>query len=199
MIESINGSGRTGRSPAYVLNWRKFLTDAQSRGEQVFRSVLGNTILCPHNNGIKTLFGAPTTPTNINNQGTRVNNLDPFTRRARCTMPAGWTLQAFERSFDANGGWEALERLANPENNYMGTLLMSVGELAAQRAIDASADQNESLSGQGFTATRARCTGNGAQFGACIAGQCVGGRWNGQLCTENAMCAVNNTQASCTF
>src|SRR3989344_1613561 len=94
IVNQINKSGRTGRQPGFVLNWRNFLTDGQYRGEDVFRAVLSNTELCPYfKNPIRTAFSV------VNNkpvtQNTRVNNLDPFTKRGRCTLPKGWTIEDY--------------------------------------------------------------------------------------------------------
>src|SRR3989344_5852065 len=43
----VRSSGRLG-GPAFVRNWRNFQTDAEYRGENIFRSILSGTTLCPH-------------------------------------------------------------------------------------------------------------------------------------------------------
>lgn len=42
----IRGVG--GQGPAFIQNWREEINNTESRGLDVFRSILGNTQLCPH-------------------------------------------------------------------------------------------------------------------------------------------------------
>ena len=107
--QQIVQSGRTGRSPAFIQNWRNFITDAEYRGEDVFRSILANTANCPHiRNDILSLFGVKaTTPIT---QNIRVGNLDSYQVRGKCSLPAGWSIQNYNRDFAGNGGWDAFVR-----------------------------------------------------------------------------------------
>lgn len=164
MIKKIQSGGRTGRDPSFVQDWRKFLTQAQHRGEDVFRAELGQTEFCNYLKGdLRTIFRANTT-TQIDPAKVRSGNLDPFTRRGRCTMPSGWRIDNFQRDFSGNGGWDALLRLAQPQNNFYGAYLMSLEELAIQRALDVDADAYESQAGRGFTGIRGGSTSRG---GSC--------------------------------
>lgn len=207
MVDQINIGGRTGRQPAFALNWRNFLTDGQYRGEDVFRAVLSNTKLCPYfKNPIRTVFNVTTNKPVT--QNTRVNNLDPFTKRGRCTLPKGWTIEDYTADFARNGGWQALNQLAEPQNNFYGSFLMSLGEVSAQRALDAQADRGEIQAGGGFTGTRASCKG-GKAGGLCLPQPLRPGESGPQakyctnikskICNSNSDCAVSNSEARCTF
>src|SRR3989344_2964867 len=89
MIKKIQGGGRDG-GPAFVQNWRNYQTDSQYRGENVFRSILAGTRLCNYFSGdVKNLFGA-NQKINAPGQNLRVNNFDPFTLRANCTLPSNF-------------------------------------------------------------------------------------------------------------
>ena len=188
MIGAVRTSGRTGE-PAFVRDWRRFKLNAQYRGENLFRAMLGSTQLCPYFSGdIKTLFNANNQP-NINTRTmTRVGNLDPFNRRAGCTMPRGWDLQNYRTDFAGNGGWGALNRLAEPQNNYYGNLIMSMAELGVQRLTEEENDLEETRTALGFTSRReqnpAITTSNGG--GYCLNNQ-------SKSCTTNAQCTVAST------
>lgn len=153
-------SGRTGRTPAFIQNWRKLMTEGEYRGEDVFRAVLANTAQCPYfRNEMVGLFGVRNVPPLV--QNTKVGNYDPYTLRARCTMPRAWSIQSYRQSFSGNGGWDALVRLSQPQNNFYGSLLMSLNELEKQRNLEARADHSEGTSGQGFLGVR-KNTQNGS-------------------------------------
>src|SRR3989344_6515946 len=197
IVRKVTTGGRTGNQPAYVQNWRNFLLDAAYRGEDVFRVQLGNTETClDFRNGLRAQFGAPP-PGQTIPQNTRVNNLDPFSRRARCTMPAGWNSVNYKQDFAGNGGWDAFARLSEPQNNFYGATLMSLGELSAQRAVDIAADQNEAR--RGYTGIRAGGCQSLGSGGICTNNRRVGGPLNGQTCVATSECAVLNAQARCTF
>ncbi len=166
MIKKIQTGGRAGRDPSFIQDWRRFLTRAQYRGEDVFRQILGNTELCDYLRGdLRTIFRANTNPLTEEQSSTiRIGNLDSFRRRGKCTMPPGWRIDNFQRDFSGNGGWDALLRLAQPQNNFYGAYLMSLEELAIQRALDVDADTYESQAGRGFTGIRGGSTSRG---GSC--------------------------------
>ena len=161
LIEKIQGGGRNG-GPAFVQNWRNFQTDAQYRGENVFRSLLAGTKLCNYFSGdLKGLFGA-NQKINAPGQNLRVGNFDPFTLRANCTLPNNFNLTNYQNDFAGNGGWDAWSRLLEPQNNYYGTLFSSLDEANKQRALEESGDINEALAGSGYTSVRDSCVGEGA-------------------------------------
>lgn len=169
MIGAIRTSGRNG-GPAFVRNWRNFKLDAQHRGENIFRSILGSTQLCPYISGnIKSLFNAQASSSFIK---TRVNNLDPYTLRARCTMPIGWNIQNYQADFAGNGGWSALTRLSEPQNNFYGNFLMSLSEVSVQRLAEEDSDLSSVVAGLGFDSRRGKSAANNclltASNGRCI-------------------------------
>src|SRR3989338_11667940 len=158
MVGNVLNVARTsGRDdgPAWVRNWRNFQTDAQYRGEGMFRAVLSNTKLCDYfNDDVKSLFGATQKVSLTGKQNTRINNFDPFALRANCTMPSNFNLTNYQKDFSGNGGWQAFSRMLEPQNNYYGTLFASLDEAAKQRALEESTDINEAVSGAGFTSRR---------------------------------------------
>ena len=174
-LNIIRTNGRDG-GPTFIQNWRNFVTSSQYRGEDVFRVLLGNTQLCPDFGVIlQNQFGVSTTggnfPTIPLGQNTRVGDLDPFARRARCTMPTGWSILNYTQDFINNGGWEALIRLAEPQNNPYGVFVMSLDELETQRGLEQELDVLETT-GHGFTSRRG---GNSTE--SCLLaganGQCI--------------------------
>ncbi|OGN10888.1 MAG: hypothetical protein A3B91_03860 [Candidatus Yanofskybacteria bacterium RIFCSPHIGHO2_02_FULL_41_29] len=168
-----------GACPSFVRDWRRFLTNAQHRGENIFRSMIGSASLCNNILNLKNVFNATNEPdlrsTSVRGQSysinnLRVGNLNTFYERSRCTMPQGWTLQKYTNDFAGNGSWSALTRLAEPQNNYYGALIMSLGELAAQRVHEEKSDSQEA-GPTGFTARRGK-PGNTCLIKSNI-GQCV--------------------------
>lgn len=152
---AIRTSGRDG-GPAFVRNWRNFKLDAQRRGENIFRSILGSTTLCPYFSGdIRTLFKANNQPP-ADRISSRVDNLDSFQQRGNCTMPQGWSIQNYQRDFSGNGGWDALTKLSQPQNNFYGNLLMSLSELSIQRAAEEDSDMSSVIAGLGFDSRRGK-------------------------------------------
>ncbi len=164
IINKIQTGGRGG-GPAFVQNWRNFQTEAQYRGEDVFRSILASTPLCNYaSSDIKGVFGAnrviPSTGQNL-----RVNNFDPFTLRAACTMPANFNLTNYQNDFSGNGGWNAWSRMLEPQNNYYGLLFGSLDEAARQRNLEQSGDVYEATAGSGYTSIRDGCQDQLARTG----------------------------------
>lgn len=162
MLGIVRTGGRDGAA-AYVKDWRNFQANAEYRGEDIFRAILSNTQLCNYmGQGIKNLFGVTSRRTIPPNTQTRIGNLDPYQLRASCTMPSNFSITNYQRDFAGNGGWDAWSRMLEPQNNYYGALLMAQDEVAKQRNLESSADTNEAISGQGYTAKREACktTGN---------------------------------------
>lgn len=171
MIGAVRTSGRDG-GPAFVRNWRNFKLTAQRRGENIFRSILGSTELCPYISGdIKSLFRADGQP-NSSFVNSRVNNLDPYAFRARCTMPYGWNIDNYKSDFSGNGGWDALSRLSQPQNNFYGNLLMSLGEVSLQRNAEEESDTASVIAGLGFDSRRGRSRAENCRLAASN-GQCI--------------------------
>lgn len=158
IVDKIQGNGRGG-GPSFVQNWRNFITDAQYRGEDIFKTILASTPVCGYlNKSIKDAFRV-TDNQNILFKGNniRVGDLDPFNLRAACTLPSGFNMDAYRNDFAGNGGWDAWSRLLEPQNNYYGLLLSSLDELGKQRDLSQAADIAEVASGKGYTSIRDGC------------------------------------------
>ena len=165
MLNIVRTAGRDG-SAAYVKDWRNFLTSAEYRGEDVFRAILSNTKLCDYiDKDIKGIFGVTKKISLPANFQARTGNFDPYQLRANCTLPSSFSITNYKKDFAANGGWEAWNRLLEPQNNFYGALFASLDETARQRALESSADTNEGVSGDGYTSKRKACqtTGSGSR------------------------------------
>ena len=165
MLDIVRKQGRDGEA-AYVKDWRNFQTSAEYRGEDIFRAMLSKTKLCDYfSKDIKTVFGATNQKALPSSTQTRVSNFDPFVLRANCTLPSNFKIEEYQKDFVKNGGWQAFSRLLEPQNNYYGVLFSSLNEAEKQRELEKTADTNEALSGQGYTAKRKACqsVGQGAR------------------------------------
>ncbi|MDP2648132.1 MAG: hypothetical protein Q8P35_02740 [Candidatus Yanofskybacteria bacterium] len=155
MLDIIRTKGRDG-DVAYVKNWRNFQTNAQYRGENVFRTILANTKLCEHlQQDVRDVFGVTDKfRQSLQGQNIRVGDLDPYTLKARCSLPDNFDIEEYNRDFAGNGGWDRLVQLARPENNFYGALLQSYEELEKQRALEIAANLYEAQAGSGYTSIR---------------------------------------------
>jgi len=152
-ITNVARTGGRNGGPAWVRNWRNFQLDAQYRGEDVFRGELSSTNLCDYyGDDLKGMFGA-TQETDLTHIRTRANDFDSFQVKAGCTLPDDFDFEAYKRDFSGNGGWEAWSRLLEPQNNFYGSLFLSLDEAEKQRAIEESADLYEA-GPTGFTSIR---------------------------------------------
>ena len=150
IVNNARTSGRNG-GPAFVRNWRNFQTDAQYRGEGIFRAILSNTKLCNYiDKDIKNLFNV-TKKISLPGQNTRTGNFDSYNLRANCTMPSNFSLEKYQKDFAGNGGWAAFSRMLEPQNNYYGTLFSSLDEAAKQRTLEESTDLNQVVANKGLT------------------------------------------------
>lgn len=167
--------GQTG--PAFVQDWRQFLQQGQYRGENIFRAKLADAIsgqspsICPYmRTTLATIFNAGSLISNFNASRYRVNSLQDFALRNRCTLPGNFNPNAFKQDF-SKGGWEAWNKLIKPENNLYGVIADSVKELENQRRTEEEADKSEAGSGSGFTGRRQPCQGWGANTRCVVLGQ----------------------------
>lgn len=187
LIKSIQNIGRDG-GPAFVQDWRSFQTQASYRGEDVLRQMLANTNVCPHvKNQLNQTF-VVRSQINIAGQTLRAGTWDPFQYNARCTLPNGFDIEAYKQDFAGNGGWEAFSRLTQPNNNYLGLLMMSMDEAERQRAIEITGDISEVIAGSGYTSPRDVC--RDAPIHKCSP-------TDEQLTNCQVTCAESNT-ATCT-
>ena len=212
LISKIRGSGRDG-GPAFVRNWRNFITEGQYRGEDIFKTVLASTPVCNYlDKSIKDAFridGSQKIPFRGNN--VRVSNLDPFNLRAACTLPFGFDMAAYRRDFAGNGGWDAWSRLMEPQNNYYGLLFEALDELEKQRDLSQTANLAEPTSGSGYTSIRDGCgdlppidttnyTCGGESSGTCPAGQqCQTTDGQHYKCDGTPVATPPPSNARCTF
>src|SRR3989344_5052824 len=116
-------SGRDG-GITFIKNWANFQTQAQYRGENIFRAQLSTAKLCDYlSSDIKKAFGVdPKKKTPITKQNTRTDSLQSFGLATRCTMPSDFTLEKYQNDFVGNGGWDAYARMLEPQNNVWGLM-----------------------------------------------------------------------------
>jgi len=162
--------GRDG-GPAWVRNWRNFQLESQYRGEGIFRGMLSSTNICEYfGSDLKDVFQA-NQQVNLTQIKTR-SGLDSFALQAGCTLPSNFDFDAYKQDFSGNGGWEAWSRLLEPQNNFYGTLFLSLDEVNKQRVIEESAALNE-VTPTGFTSVRGRnaadsCEVRNPRDGSCL-------------------------------
>ena len=166
MLDIARTAGREG-GPSFVKDWRKFETDAEYRGENIFRAMLASSNLCEYfGDDVKKTFKA-TKKTSLGTTNTRTGSLDAFKSTVSCSMPDGFDVNNYRKDFAGNGGWEAFSRLVQPQNNFYGVLFSSLDESSKQRSLEKSSDLNEALAGQGFTSKR----GSGAADNCSVKGE----------------------------
>jgi hypothetical protein len=155
IIDLSRYGGRDGGA-TYVRNWRNFQTNSHYRGEALFRSILANTPVCDHLRDF--IYGSyrvtNQSRTSLSGINLRYGNLDPFTLRARCTMPSGFDIAAYRQDFAGNGGWATFDRLLEPQNNPIGLALMAADEMNTQRSLEERADSADAQAGGGHTSPR---------------------------------------------
>jgi len=165
--------GREGGA-TFVQNWTNFQTNAQYRGENIFRAELSTAKLCNYlATDVKKSFGVdPKTKTPLTGQNTRTNSLQSFGLATQCTLPADFTPEKYQQDFAGNGGWDTFVRILEPRNNIMGLTMLSLNEAQKQRALAEAADINQVLANDGYTGV----SGNG-KAGSCSVmgptGQCL--------------------------
>lgn len=148
-LNVVRNHGRDGGT-TFIQNWRNFTTNSQYRGENIFRAILSNTQLCDYfNNDFKTLFRA-NNKTALPGQNTRVDNLDPYQLRANCTMPAGWSMDAYRQDFSGNGGWLAFAKLLEPQNNTLGAYNLALEEINNQKGLEQTNDLAQAQAGGSY-------------------------------------------------
>ncbi|MDP3052732.1 MAG: hypothetical protein Q8N22_02100 [bacterium] len=130
-----------GGQPRYVTNWDTFLGDA-------FNTGVGEVINNSNLNFLCKPFGLQV----------RISLLpvQRFQNRISCTLDdIVANIQNFYDDF-RNGSWIAYEQSWWPENNYYGSLYMTMDEAMIQGAKAKEAAQNEAIAGKGFLSVK-RC------------------------------------------
>src|SRR3989344_6713184 len=184
VIQQANTLGDGGKfdTASFVTNWKRFLADAQSIGENQFRAQLSYTIrtgiLCNDLKGPLALaFQAGNVPfVDIGqpdlNAELKQATLTPYQSKIKCTIPDK-VREDFKKNFEKGGGWETWSRLVEPQNNLAGSLALSLEELAKQRASQENARQGESVAGQGFSGVQDDCRGTGKNSECSFLGKIV--------------------------
>lgn len=162
IISKAQKGGRNGGA-AFIQNWRNYQTEAQYRGEDVFRAIAANTKFCGYlDKDIKSTFRiSDKFKISLSGQNIRTGDLDPYTLRARCTLPANFDIAKYQKDFGGNGGWAAFIRMLEPQNNPYGSQLLAQDELEKQRELELSSDLREAQTGEGYVSSRVNCTKNG--------------------------------------
>ncbi|MBI2062640.1 MAG: hypothetical protein HYT61_00095 [Candidatus Yanofskybacteria bacterium] len=159
ITEFISKNGRDD-APNFIQNWRDFLANAQYRGEDATRAIIGDAIdagsgtICQYlRNPLGAAFGASKID-GFNPSLYRIDSLQYYKLRNRCTLPAGFNIDAFRNDFAGGGGWTAWNQLIQPQNNVWGVVSDTLNELTSQRVFEEKTDQGEANSGGGFTSKR---------------------------------------------
>lgn len=180
VVNKILTSGRENNTPAFVQDWRDFLGKAQYRGEDQTRATIAdaaigsNATICPYlRNPLTTAFGAGSILPGFNAFKYRIDSLQYFNQRNKCTLPAGFNVNTFRNDFSAGGGWAAWDKLIQPQNNFYGVYNDSLTELSRQRGFEEGIDKSEAESGSGYTSKRTGCSGSGANQQCTILGKVI--------------------------
>ncbi|MDO8495551.1 MAG: hypothetical protein Q7S32_03470 [bacterium] len=175
VVNSINNLGLEDgkQKPSFVQNWKEFLADAQTVGENQFRSQLkyaaDKSILCGDlKSPLALAFQSTNVPfIDIGAKGKydelKQGTLLPYQTKIKCTIPDK-VREDFKKSFEKGGGWETWSRMVQPQNNIAGALSLSLEELVKQRSSQASARQSEVVAGSGFAGVQGACR-DGAKGG----------------------------------
>ncbi len=140
-VQWIQGGGE----PKFVTDWNGFLNDA-------FQAGVGDVIQQTNLAWLCKPFGLQL----------RISLLPipKFSQRVTCTLDdIVSNIQNFYDDFQ-NGSWIAYEQSWWPENNYYGTLYMTMDEMMIRGAQQQQAAQNEALAGKGFLSVK-KCVRTG--------------------------------------
>lgn len=181
VTDFISKKGRDA-GPSFVQDWRNFLENAQYRGEDITRAIIGdatmgsNATICQYLRGpLGSVFGA-VKEDKFNPSKYRVGSLQYYNQRNKCTLPSNFNVSLFKNDFSAGGGWAAWDKLIQPQNNFFGVYADSLDELGRQRSFEENIDRSETESADGFTSKRSGaddsgCEGTGMNTSCLILGQ----------------------------
>lgn len=159
VYKQVNGTNN-GTLPHFVLSWRNNLLESVGRGTDTFRSLQKGVEWCPRfKDNLLNAFGStgyPALTGNINfanGFGTLLNapGSDPFDYVNKCTL-GGVNIDQFKADF-TNGGWDAWNKLIEPQNNFYGAFINSADEKLQQQYQEAQANDNQ-LKSKGFLPNR---------------------------------------------
>jgi hypothetical protein len=160
-------SGINSSTPSFITNWRNHLLDSQGRGNDIFRAVLADTKICSYmSKEVKSAFGADMFERTIagstikNASGavvyqnkTNVPGMQSLQSSGNCTLPDNFDVGSFKTDF-RNGGWEAWDRLLEPQNNFFGIMSMALNEQSNQIETEKESTMNSAIAGNGFLASK---------------------------------------------
>lgn len=159
VYKQVNGTNN-GTAPHFVLSWRNNLLESVGRGTDTFRSLQRGVAWCPNfKDNLLNAFGSTGYPAlngNINfagGFGTLLNapGSDPFDYVNKCTL-GDVNIDRFKADF-TNGGWDAWNKLIEPQNNFYGAFINSLDQKLQQEGQEAQANDNQ-LKSKGFLPNR---------------------------------------------
>jgi hypothetical protein len=160
-------TGINNATPAFITNWRNHIFDSQARGNDVFRAVLADTQVCDYmSDTIKTSFGADkfagaiagatvkdASGKVVYENKTNVPGTASFQELGKCTLPTGFSVPDFNKDF-RKGGWQAWDRMLEPQNNLLGIYSLAMNEQQRQTEVEQQAAINSAVAGNGFLASK---------------------------------------------
>ncbi len=178
ITDKLNG----GRLPHFITDWRDKLLKSIGRGNDVFRTILADTQLCPYfNNNLKKIFGADrlvgvaTPPFTAVPPGT-----ETFQFAQRCLLDPSININNFANDF-TQGGWEAWVQLLQPNNNFFGAFTAALNEQSEQRLVGQKAESSEDIANNGALPRRIQGILSGQPGSLTSLGSSEGcvGNWGG--------------------
>lgn len=161
VYQQVNGKNNGPNAlPHFVLSWRNNLLESVGRGTDTFRSLQKGVQWCPHfKDNLLDAFGSAGYPALTGNTnfagefGTLLNapGSDPFDYVNKCTL-GGVNIDQFKADF-TNGGWDAWNKLIEPQNNFYGAFINSLDQQTQQEGQEAQANDNQ-LKSKGFLPNR---------------------------------------------
>lgn len=164
LVNKMNGlvSGVAQGVPSFILNWRNYTLDSAGRGNDVFRSVLADSHLCPYfDKNLKFAFGADkfigaiSNATVKNSAGqvvyqnkTHPPGLPSFQQLSGCSLPSNFNVGGFQNNF--SGGWDTWNQVLQPQNNFFGGISKAFDEQINQMSTEAQSARDYSVAGSGF-------------------------------------------------
>jgi len=154
MTQLMLQEGPYGQGPSYVTNWEQLGGNAEKRARAKFWAVLVNTNICPYmKNKIYADFQVPQSYIQNPPPRTGSENSDgsnPFSLRAGCTLPDGFTPQnASANAVQYGGSLAILDLLNQPQNNPRDFEAMAQSELDSMIQNDVASTYAAAVAGGG--------------------------------------------------
>lgn len=183
LVNSVNKqiSGIDGKLPSFVTNWRNYTLDSQARGNDIFRSILADADFCSYfGKDLKILFGADKYTGRIDGAKVRdalgrvvyenklsIPGLPSFKDISKCTLPSSFSATALKQDFAKGGGWDAWNKLIEPQNNLLGAFILALDEQSRQISLESQSAENEAVSGGGFLSQKLGVGNSGVGPSGC--------------------------------